>query len=83
MATTLSRYSNGHAYSAEREIAEQIFSIISRHSGQIRAADLDGIFRNKNKVRSAITRLTTEKRIKRIKGFGKESGIAYFYIVVV
>jgi len=82
MATLLSPNSHHRVYSREGNITNQVFSIISKRSGQIRAADLDKIFRNKNQVRSAITRLTLERRIKRIKGFGKGRGIEYFYVIV-
>ncbi|MCI0557908.1 MAG: hypothetical protein MN733_05390, partial [Nitrososphaera sp.] len=39
---------------------------------------LDRLIGNKQDVRFAITRLTVQGRIKRIRGFGKV-GIEYFY----
>jgi DNA-binding transcriptional regulator PaaX len=55
-----------------------VYSIIKSKSGKVTSNDLDQIIGNKQDVRFAITRLTVQGRIKRIRGFGKV-GIEYFY----
>ncbi len=55
-----------------------VYSIIKSRSGKVRAKDLDRLIGNKQEVRFAITRLTIQGKIKRIRGFGK-AGIEYFY----
>jgi hypothetical protein len=81
MATILSTNSaRGGHHSIQKNITEQVYSIILQRSGRVRAVDLDKIFGNKKKVRSAITRLTVEGKIKRIRGFGKSNKIEYFYV---
>jgi DNA-binding transcriptional regulator PaaX len=57
---------------------EVVYAIIRSSSGKLTSKDLDRIIGNKQDVRLAITRLTVQGRIKRIRGFGKR-GIEYFY----
>ena len=57
---------------------ETVYSIIKSRSGKLTSKDLDQMIGNKQDVRLAITRLTVQGRIKRIRGFGK-IGIEYFY----
>jgi DNA-binding transcriptional regulator PaaX len=59
-------------------LIETVYSIIKSKSGKVTSKDLDQIISNKQDVRFAITRLTVQGRIKRIRGFGKV-GIEYFY----
>jgi hypothetical protein len=56
----------------------QVYGLIRHESGRVRTADLDAIFGNRKKVRNAITRLTTQHKIRRVRGFGRE-GIEYYY----
>jgi DNA-binding transcriptional regulator PaaX len=57
---------------------DRVYAIISNRSGKITSKDLDQMIGNKQDVRLAITRLTVQGRIKRVRGFGKR-GIEYFY----
>jgi DNA-binding transcriptional regulator PaaX len=57
---------------------ETVYSIIRSRSGKVTSKDLDQMIGNKQDVRLAITRLTVQGRIKRVRGFGK-MGIEYFY----
>ncbi len=57
---------------------EAVYAIIRSRSGKLTSKDLDQMIGNKQDVRLAITRLTVQGRIKRIRGFGK-MGIEYFY----
>lgn len=59
-------------------LTETVYSIIKSKSGKVTSKDLDQLIGNKQDVRFAITRLTVQGRIKRIRGFGKV-GIEYFY----
>jgi hypothetical protein len=59
-------------------LIETVYSIVRSRSGKITSKDLDQIIGNKQDVRFAITRLTVQGRIKRVRGFGK-IGIEYFY----
>ena len=59
----------------------QVYGLIRNQSGRVRTADLDAIFENKKKVRKAITRLTTQHKIRRVRGFGRE-GIEYYYCAI-
>lgn len=59
-------------------LIETVYSIIRCKSGKVRSKDLDQLIGNKQDVRFAITRLTVQGRIKRIRGFGMV-GIEYFY----
>lgn len=59
-------------------LIETVYSIIRSRSGKVTSKDLDQLIGNKADVRFAITRLTVQGRIKRIRGFGKV-GIEYFY----
>ncbi|HEX7031675.1 MAG TPA: hypothetical protein VF172_01620 [Nitrososphaera sp.] len=67
------KFKNGSA-----SLIETVYSIIKSKSGKITSKDLDQLIGNKQDVRFAITRLTVQGRIKRIRGFGKV-GIEYFY----
>ena len=69
---------NPKQWQSTYEIDEAIFSAIHDGNGHVRTADLDRIFRIKQDVRSAITRLTKAGRIRRRRGFGR-AGIEYFY----
>ncbi len=57
---------------------DRVYAIISKRSGKVTSKDLDQMIGNKQDVRLAITRLTVQGRIKRVRGFGKR-GIEYFY----
>jgi DNA-binding transcriptional regulator PaaX len=59
-------------------LIETVYSTIRSNSGKVTSKDLDELIGNKQDVRFAITRLTVQGRIKRIRGFGKV-GIEYFY----
>lgn len=59
-------------------LIETVYSIVRSMSGKVTSKDLDHMIGNKRSVRFAITRLTVQGRIKRIRGFGKV-GIEYFY----
>ncbi|HEX2556803.1 MAG TPA: hypothetical protein VHK86_00640 [Nitrososphaera sp.] len=59
-------------------LIETVYSVVRSRSGKITSKDLDQIIGNKQDVRFAITRLTVQGRIKRVRGFGKV-GIEYFY----
>ena len=59
-------------------LIETVYAIIKNRSGKVTSRDLDNMIGNKQDVRFAITRLTVQGRIKRIRGFGKV-GIEYFY----
>ncbi len=59
-------------------LIETVYSIVRSKSGKVTSRDLDQMIGNKQDVRFAITRLTVQGRIKRIRGFGKV-GIEYFY----
>ena len=59
-------------------LIETVYAIIKSRSGKVTSNDLDNMVGNKQDVRFAITRLTVQGRIKRIRGFGKV-GIEYFY----
>lgn len=59
-------------------LIETVYAIIKSRSGKVTSKDLDTLVGNKQDVRFAITRLTVQGRIKRIRGFGKV-GIEYFY----
>ncbi|HJU95579.1 MAG TPA: hypothetical protein VJ643_06060 [Nitrososphaera sp.] len=57
---------------------DRVYAIIRNRSGKVTSKDLDQMIGNKQYVRLAITRLTVQGRIKRVRGFGK-MGIEYFY----
>ena len=57
---------------------DRVYTIIRNQSGKVTSKDLDQMIGNKQHVRLAITRLTVQGRIKRVRGFGK-MGIEYFY----
>ncbi len=59
-------------------LIETVYATIKSRSGRVTSKDLDNMVGNKQDVRFAITRLTVQGRIKRIRGFGKV-GIEYFY----
>ena len=59
-------------------LIETVYSTIRSKSGKVTSKDLDELIGNKQDVRFAITRLTVQGRIKRVRGFGKV-GIEYFY----
>jgi DNA-binding transcriptional regulator PaaX len=56
----------------------EVYTIIRNKSGRVTSKDLNQIIGNKQDVRLAITRLTVQGKIKRVRGFGK-LGIEYFY----
>lgn len=59
-------------------LIETVYAAIRNKSGKVTSKDLDHLIGNRQDVRFAITRLTVQGRIKRIRGFGKV-GIEYFY----
>ena len=60
------------------DLIESVYAIIQSRSGKVTSKDLDELIGNKQDVRFAITRLTVQGRIKRIRGFGRV-GIEYYY----
>jgi DNA-binding transcriptional regulator PaaX len=67
------KFKNGSA-----GLIETVYATIRSKSGKVTSKDLDQLIGNKQDVRFAITRLTVQGRIKRMRGFGKV-GIEYFY----
>jgi hypothetical protein len=59
-------------------LIESVYGIIKSKSGQVTVKHLEREIGSKAEVRYAITRLTLQGKIKRIKGFGKDR-IEYFY----
>lgn len=59
-------------------LIETVYAAIRSKSGRVTSRDLDHLIGNKQDVRFAITRLTVQGRIRRVRGFGKV-GIEYFY----
>jgi len=59
-------------------LIETVYAVIRGKSGKVTSKDLDHLIGNRQDVRFAITRLTVQGRIKRMRGFGK-IGIEYFY----
>ncbi len=59
-------------------LIETVYAAVRSKSGRVTSKDLDQLIGNKQDVRFAITRLTVQGRIKRMRGFGKV-GIEYFY----
>jgi DNA-binding transcriptional regulator PaaX len=59
-------------------LIETVYATIKSKNGKVTSKDLDQLIGNKQDVRFAITRLTVQGRIKRVRGFGKV-GIEYFY----
>jgi len=59
-------------------LIETVYAVIRGKSGKVTSKDLDQLIGNRQDVRFAITRLTVQGRIKRMRGFGKV-GIEYFY----
>ena len=59
-------------------LIETVYAAIRSKSGRVTSKDLDHLIGNKQDVRFAITRLTVQGRIRRVRGFGKV-GIEYFY----
>ena len=58
---------------------DKVYTIIrNRRRARSQAKILNQMIGNKQDVRLAITRLTVQGRIKRVRGFGKR-GIEYFY----
>jgi hypothetical protein len=64
--------------SGSSRFIDRVYAIIKNRSGKVTSKDLDQMIGNKQYVRLAITRLTVQGRIKRVRGFGK-MGIEYFY----
>jgi hypothetical protein len=58
-----------------------VYSIIQRESGKVTAKHLEKEIGNKYGVHYAITRLTKEGKIKRVRGFGPQR-IEFFYLDV-
>jgi hypothetical protein len=75
MATIQQFKLRGNEYSG---FIDKVYTIIRNRSGEVTSKDLDQIIGNKQDVRLAITRLTVQGKIKRVRGFGK-MGIEYFY----
>jgi DNA-binding transcriptional regulator PaaX len=67
------KFKNGSA-----GLIETVYAAVRSKSGRVTSKDLDQLIGNKQDVRFAITRLTVQGRVKRIRGFGKV-GIEYFY----
>jgi DNA-binding transcriptional regulator PaaX len=59
-------------------LIETVYGIVRSKTGKVTSKDLDQLIGNRQDVRFAITRLTVQGRIKRVRGFGKV-GIEYFY----
>ena len=64
------------------DLVESVYAIVKGRSGKVTSKDLDELIGNKQDVRFAITRLTVQGRIKRVRGFGRV-GIEYYYKDIV
>jgi hypothetical protein len=61
------------------DCTELVYSIIRNNSGKVTGKQLEREIGNRYDVRYAITRLTKEGRIKRIRGFGVDR-IEFYYL---
>ena len=61
------------------DCTEIVYSIIRNNSGKVTGKQLEREIGNRYDVRYAITRLTKEGRIKRIRGFGVDR-IEFYYL---
>ncbi|MDP9289212.1 MAG: hypothetical protein M3P08_13585 [Thermoproteota archaeon] len=63
------------------DCTELVYSIVRNNSGKVTGKQLEREIGSRYEVRYAITRLTKEGRIKRIRGFGVDR-VEFFYQVV-
>jgi len=61
------------------DCTELVYSIIRNNSGKVTGKQLEREIGNRYDVRYAITRLTKEGRIRRIRGFGVDR-IEFYYL---
>jgi len=64
------------------DCTELVYSIVRNNSGKVTGKQLEREIGSRYEVRYAITRLTKEGRIRRIRGFGVDR-VEFFYQVVV
>ncbi|MGC2668810.1 MAG: hypothetical protein WA220_06470 [Candidatus Nitrosopolaris sp.] len=64
------------------DCTELVYSIVRNNSGKVTGKQLEREIGSRYEVRYAITRLTKEGKIKRIRGFGVDR-VEFFYQVVV
>lgn len=65
--------------SSKYDCTELVYSIIRNNSGKVTGKQLEREIGNRYDVRYAITRLTKEGKIKRIRGFGVDR-IEFYYL---
>jgi hypothetical protein len=65
--------------SSKYDSTELVYSIIRNNSGKVTGKQLEREIGNRYDVRYAITRLTKEGRIKRVRGFGVDR-IEFYYL---
>lgn len=63
------------------DCTELVFSIVRNNSGKVTGKQLEREIGSRYEVRYAITRLTKEGRIKRVRGFGVDR-VEFFYRVI-
>ncbi len=64
------------------DCTELVYSIVRNNSGKVTGKQLEREIGNRYEVRYAITRLTKEGRIRRVRGFGVDR-VEFFYQVIV
>jgi hypothetical protein len=63
------------------DCTELVYSIVRNSSGKVTGKQLEREIGNRYEVRYAITRLTKEGRIRRVRGFGVDR-VEFFYQVI-
>ena len=63
------------------DCTELVYSIVRNNSGKVTGKQLEREIGNRYEVRYAITRLTKEGRIRRVRGFGVDR-VEFFYQVI-
>jgi hypothetical protein len=63
------------------DCTELVYSIVRNNSGKVTGKQLEREIGNRYEVRYAITRLTKEGRIRRVRGFGIDR-VEFFYQVI-
>lgn len=67
--------------SSKSNTVQLVYSMIQKHSGELTAKLLEKEIGNRYVVHYAITRLTKEGKIKRVRGFGPNR-IEFFYLAI-
>jgi hypothetical protein len=63
------------------DCTELVYSIVRNNSGKVTGKQLEREIGNRYEVRYAITRLTKEGRIRRVRGFGVDR-VEFFYQII-